>query len=299
MGTSAEHPYPPFELANRTHELPSGEGAIAAYEERGAMTRAELLRLLPEGTDLEGKRILDFGCGAGRTLRHFLAEAERGEVWGVDIDERSIDWMRRELCPPLNVATCGAAPPLDFDSGSFAFAWAISIFTHLAEHSAEWLLELHRVLEPGGLLMATFMGEWNSEQLAGEPWDPDRIGMNVLRHDQPWDQGGPMVLMSEWWVFEHWGRAFEFVGYSPWFHNQSWLMMRKLDVELSAEELLAPAEDPREIAALRHNVTQLQREVSEMRAAAARAEAERDELRRGFESTLSWRLTGPLRRLRG
>lgn len=285
--TSSEAPYPPFELATRVHELQSNDlRGYLAFEWAGQNTKTELMRLLPEGTSLEGKRILDFGCGAGRTLRHFLPEADAGEieVWGTDIDVPSIEWLNANLCPPLNAVACGVDPPLPFESGTFGFAWAISVFTHLAGNSAEWLLELHRVLEPGGLLMASFMGEWNSELIAGEKWDPDRIGMNVLRHDQSWAQGGPMIFMSEWWVLEHWGRAFEVVGYSPWFYNQSWLMLRKKDVELTPEELLAPADDPREYAALSHNLTQLQREVEGVREA--------------YESSLSWRVTEPLRRLR-
>jgi hypothetical protein len=32
--------------------------------------------------------------------------------------------------------------------------------------------------------------------------------MNVLYHQRDWEIGGPAVLMSEWWVREHWGRAF-------------------------------------------------------------------------------------------
>ena len=76
-------PEPPFKLANRVMKLPSDDAAgFAEFEERGAETKAMLPNLLPEGTSLEDKRLLDFGCGAGRTLRHFLGEAERAEIWG-------------------------------------------------------------------------------------------------------------------------------------------------------------------------------------------------------------------------
>jgi hypothetical protein len=40
------------------------------------------------------------------------------------------------------------------------------VFTHLSGNSAAWLLELHRVIEPGGLLMASYMGKYNSEEIA-------------------------------------------------------------------------------------------------------------------------------------
>lgn len=265
LGESSELPYPPFELANRVLALSANDlDGFISYEIAGAEIRSELLRLLPEGTTLEGKRLLDFGCGAGRTLRHFMAEARAGEVWGADIDPRSVDWLRANLCPPLNVVRCDVDPPLPFDSEGFDFAWAISVFTHLAGNSAEWLLELHRVLRPGGLLMASYMGELNSEVIAGEPWDEDRVGMNVLSHNRPWDAGGPMVLMSDWWVREHWGRAFELVASTAGFHNQTWVMLRKRDVEITPEELLRPADDPREWQALRHNLVQVQRELDQV-----------------------------------
>ncbi len=45
------------------------------------------------------------------------------------------------------------------EDGSFDLIWAVSVFTHLAETWSAWLLELHRVLKPGGILLATFMGE--------------------------------------------------------------------------------------------------------------------------------------------
>jgi SAM-dependent methyltransferase len=287
MTASAERPYPPFELANRVLSLDGWGEPFAAYERLGAETKDALLDLLSDDWSFEGKRVLDFGCGAGRTLRHLLDEAERGELWGADIDAASIAWIEANLCPPLRALRCEPTPPLAFEDGSFDLIWAISVFTHLTDHSLAWLAELHRLMKPEGLLMASYTGRWSSELLAGEPWDEDRVGMNVLRHDQDWDEGGPMVLMSDWWVREHWGRAFEFVAVEAQVHGQTWALMRRRDVQLTAAELAAPSGDPREHTALRHNLEQLRCEQT------ARAES----VRATYEGTLSWRVTRPLRAL--
>jgi hypothetical protein len=155
-------------------------------------------------------------------------------------------------------------------------------------------LELHRVLKPGGLMIATYIGRWNSEYVAGEPWHEDRVGMNVLQHTQGWDRGGPTVLMSDWWVRAHWGRAFEILEVVPRVHNMSWVLMRKRDVELSVEDLAAPADDPREYLAVRHNLGQVRRELEITQAICGKLLAD---LRDEYEDSRSWRLTKPLRAL--
>ena len=142
--------------------------------------RTSLLRLLPADWSFVGKRVLDFGSGAGRTLRHFATEAETAEFWGADIDEPSIAWMQENLSPPFHAWQSTINPPLGLEHGSFDLIYAISVFTHLTDNSIQWLLELHRLLKPDGLLIATFMGRWNSEWFAKEPWVEDRVGMNVL-----------------------------------------------------------------------------------------------------------------------
>jgi SAM-dependent methyltransferase len=279
-------PFPPFHLANRVLALDDGGDPYEVYERLGAETKRALLDLLPDNWSFDGERVLDFGCGAGRTLRHFLAEAERGDFWGADNHLESIRWLEKALSPPLHVRRSAALPPLGLEYESLDLAWAISVFTHLTDSSAAWLLELHRLLKPGGLLIATYMGRWNSEVFTGEPWDDERVGMNVLRHNQGWDAGGPIVLMSDWWVREHWGRAFDILEVASNVHGQSWALMRKRDVELTPEELERPGDDPREYAALRHNLRQLQREVETAAAA----------VRREYEESSSWRATRPLRK---
>ena len=153
------------------------------WEKLGPETKTAIVDLLGEDFSFEGKRALDFGCGAGRTLKHFLPEAEGAELWGVDIDATSIDLLQETVCPPLHVMCSDYMPPLELDRNSFDLIWSISVFTHLTDSSIPWLLELHRLLKPGAILIATFMGRWTSELLAGEPWEEDRVGMNVLRHN--------------------------------------------------------------------------------------------------------------------
>jgi SAM-dependent methyltransferase len=300
MTGSAERPYPPLELASRVFAVTGWTSdPFRAYEEIGAQTARALVRLLPDDWSFEGKRVLDFGCGAGRTLRHFLSEAETAEIWGTDIDRPSIEWLGENLCPPLHAWHSEGNPPLGLEHGSFDLIWAISVFTHLTDNSIPWLLELHRLLKPGGLLIATYMGRWQSESFAGEPWDEDRVGMNVLHHTAEWDLGGPAVLMSDWWVRAHWGRAFEFLEVAPEIHHMSWAVMRKRVLELTSADLEMPDDDPREFAALRHNLRQIQRELFELAVQVAQERNLREqqvtELRRRYEGSLSWRITRPLR----
>jgi SAM-dependent methyltransferase len=231
--------------------------------------------------------VLDFGCGSGRTLQHFIEEAESAEFWGADIDPASIEFVEAELCPPMHAVRCEEEPPLDLGYGSFELIWAISVFTHLNDTSLQWLRELHRLLKPGGLLIATYMGRWHSEMLALEPWDEDRVGMNVLSHNQ-----GPQTLISDWWLREHWGRAFDVLEIAPRIHYQSWALLRKRDVEVSVEELAEPADDPREYRSVRHNLRQAQREIELTQ---RRGREQLEEMRRGYEESRSWRMTRPLR----
>jgi SAM-dependent methyltransferase len=277
------------------------------WEKLGPETKQAIVDLLGDDWSFAGKRVLDFGCGAGRTLRHFRAEAASGEFWGVDIDATSIDLLRETVCPPFHVLRSDYLPPLELESASFDLVWSISVFTHLTDSSIPWLLELHRLLKPGGVLIATYMGRWTSELLAGEPWDENRIGMNVLRHNHPASDGAPLVLTSDWWLREHWGRAFDVLHIEPNVHNQSWAVLVKRDVEVSVEELERPGDDEREYVALRHNLGQAQREVEAAQQAsleglqAERRRAEQERLaalevqRSVYEQSLSWRLTSPLR----
>jgi len=308
--TKLDLPLPPRELAARVFAVEGWSDPDLAYEELGAQTKRQIVHLLPDGWTFEGKRVLDFGSGAGRTLRHFARDAQRAEFWAADIDAPSIRWLTENLCPPFHAWQSAHNPPLGLEHSSFDLIYAISIFTHLTDNSVPWLLELHRLLRPGGILIATYMGRWTSEYFAKEPWVEDRVGMNVLHHNRDWDSGGPAVLMSDWWVREHWGRAFEILQIAPQFQNFSWAVLRRREVELTTEDIERPADDPREYAAVRHNVRQLQRELegelalvhelhmqarNEQAVAYERTIRELEGRLRAYENSLSWKATRPVR----
>ncbi len=264
---SAGLPAPPRDLAVYVGDR--GPDPVGSYLGAGATMRADLEGLLPDGWDWQGKRVLDFGCGSGRLLRHFAPEA-RGdaEFWGCDIDAASVRWMQESISPPFHVLRNDESPPLPLETGTFDLIWTTSVFSHLTDSWAEWLLELHRLLEPDGLFVATFMGEGYIDVLTDEPWVEDRIGMNVLGYGAPWHAGGPMVLHSPWWIRAHWGRAFDILELRSYGFmgggkqgTQGIVLGRRRAVSLTVEDLEAlEPDEPREIAALRHSLAQVKRE---------------------------------------
>lgn len=293
--------------------LKGSKDPIDEYRRTGLEHRQLLEEALPSGWDWRGKRVLDFGCGSGRMLRQFAAEASEAEFWGCDLDGPSIAWLRENLSPPFQFAESSEEPDLSLPSGSFDLIYAFSVYTHFVDNWAAWLLEHHRLLDDGGLLFATFLGEGMSEALIEESWDEDRVGMNTLLHGNPWSQGGPIAFNSPWWLRAHWGRAFEIVDICPTLTKgeklgHGWVLARKLPVSLTEEDLKRfEPDEPREIRALEHQVEQLVGEVLRLRHGFESQQdqlttltAQRDDAERQLAEVLgskSWRTTAPLRTL--
>ena len=79
------------------------------YQRLGPETKDAIVDLLPDDWSWEGKRVLDFGSGPGRTLRNFLDEAETAEVWGADIDAACGQLAARDAESGVAVASPAAA----------------------------------------------------------------------------------------------------------------------------------------------------------------------------------------------
>lgn len=98
---------------------------------------------------------LDFGCGWGRIIRFFLKDLPPERLLGIDHSEEAVrvcqntnKWCRFILIDPH--------APTPLPKESFDLIYLYSVFSHLPEemHWA-WLKEFHRLLAPGGMLVAT------------------------------------------------------------------------------------------------------------------------------------------------
>lgn len=275
MAASQPLPLPPVDLALRVGSVP-GQDPLDWYLREGARLRDLIEELLPSGWDWTGKRALDFGCGSARVLRHFASQTGVAEFHGCDIDRPTIAWNSARLSPPFHFFVNELTPPLALGDGSCDLIWAMSVFTHIADAWSAWLLEMHRLLAPGGILIASFLGEGMWPGLVGEPYREDEVGMTVLHH---WEGPDSWVFHSEWWLREHWGRAFDVLTVrrppigpagSPEI-THSYIVLRRCPGTVTQAELerVSPGEE-REIAGLQ---TALRLALSEQTLLALRADA--------------------------
>lgn len=262
-------PIPPNDLLVRIGVSPdlADDERIAEFDRRGRTSYDDICAALPDDWSWDGRAILDFGCGSGRVLRWFAPHLDDGaRLVGCDIHAETIEWMRAAYPDTVSLYVNGERPPLPHEDETFDLVFCGSVFSHLPDW-APWVLEMRRILKPGGLIVASIHGQgfWDVGLAGarGEAWDDDRTGLLVEHYGSNFhDSWGPAVYVSEWWVREHWGRAMEIVRFDATGfgvpeardRGQALIVARRpgKGVTPSVEDLLRPSDDPRELpAALR------------------------------------------------
>jgi SAM-dependent methyltransferase len=115
------------------------------YRGRRRVIRAELDRLaLPAGA-----RVLDAGCGSGRTLQEL---ADYGaEVFGIELDPEAADVARSRDNGDVRI---GRLEELPYEDGFFDLITCLDVVEHTPDDRVA-LGELRRVCKPGGWLLVT------------------------------------------------------------------------------------------------------------------------------------------------
>ena len=118
------------------------ERDLPDYELRLAFAREHLT---------PGETVLDLGCGAGEFTAALTAAG--AHVIGAEVAEEAILAAQRRH-PDGDFRLVPFDGELPFDDGSFGLIWASEVIEHVAD-THRWLIEVRRVLRPGGRLLIT------------------------------------------------------------------------------------------------------------------------------------------------
>jgi len=110
--------------------------------------------------ELKNKRILDWGCGPGRIIRHLPDVIGNDcEFYGTDYNIKSIEWCTVNL-PGINFNRNDLKAKLPYKDQYMDVIFGVSIFTHLSEQlHFDWYSELYRILKPDGIMFLTTQGD--------------------------------------------------------------------------------------------------------------------------------------------
>jgi SAM-dependent methyltransferase len=230
-----EMPVPPADLWEGYGKEP------AQYLGSGKHHVAKMLELLArDGVPIERtKRVLEFGSSAGRMLRWLTPFAEGRELWGADIGSKAIHWAQAHL-NPLNFVCNTTAPHLPFPDATFDLIYAGSVFSHIADLADAWLLELRRILAPGGVMYLTIhdkhslkllldvhqtkLARWMREENAKHSLAQKNFAKLVIARTPKGDQ----VFYDSERLREHWGRWLEVLSVNPEAYGyQTAMILRK------------------------------------------------------------------------
>lgn len=130
-----------------------------------------------------GPRLLDLGCGTGRFLAR--REAEMDAV-GLDFSAHALGYARQRTRAPLVRGDAGRLPLAD---AAFDIVTAFDLIEHL--HDDRGLIaEIHRVLRPGGFLVASVPAHphlWTGHDVSLHHHRRyTRDAFESLFTDQPW-----------------------------------------------------------------------------------------------------------------
>jgi ubiquinone/menaquinone biosynthesis C-methylase UbiE len=179
---SAELPketFPPARISYDAYSFVDYEN----YYISGRKSAEVVLELIRGRIKFEGARILEWGCGPGRIVRH-LAELAGNlgiECFGTDYNRVSIEWCSRAIMG-VTFAVNDLCPPLSFPDNFFDVIYSVSVFTHLSEqmHYA-WLKENFRVVKDGGLIIFTTQGDRMKYKLLASELRQYEAGELVVR----------------------------------------------------------------------------------------------------------------------
>jgi len=122
----------------------------------------------------QGGRLLDIGCATGNFL-HMVRRLGPWEVYGLDISPEAAEYARQRFGLDIFIGEVAQAcyPSAYFDAVTL---WDVIEHVHDPKGT---LVEIHRILKPGGLLLISTPNLWSWDaRIFGRYW----VGLDAPRH---------------------------------------------------------------------------------------------------------------------
>ena len=190
----------------------------------------------------KGRKFFEFGAASGRVSRHFTYLTPEMDVLCCDLNVRHVKWVEKNFGDELISFVNTSLPSLPLLSETIDSIYAGSVFSHADHFETSWLMEMHRILKPGGTAIFTthterswdptweslvdnLNGQFNySEELGGE------IDATVLDKPMPEprvvfkDRDSPAYNTHSFqhtdYIKKRWGRIFEVTKFEECAHGR-------------------------------------------------------------------------------
>jgi len=152
------------------------------YYNDSVSTAEWLINYFEKYLDLLNVKILEWGCGPARIIRHLPRLLNDScEIYGSDYNSKTIEWCKKNI-PGIRFSKNNLQPPLEYGSNFFDVIYTTSVFTHLSEemHYA-WFEELKRVCKKDGIIFLTTHGDNCKPKLTEEELKKFEQGKLVVR----------------------------------------------------------------------------------------------------------------------
>jgi SAM-dependent methyltransferase len=141
--------------------LPTSAAREGYFDERHVeywLSGLRDMRKVVAATGLDGveaPRILDFGGASGRVIRHFRAWKPDAELYLTDINPQHVRLVQHIFGRAVTGLHNYGLPVLPFPDNYLDCVVAFSVFTHIDADDVAWLMQLRRIVKPGGHIYIT------------------------------------------------------------------------------------------------------------------------------------------------
>ncbi|MEV4280002.1 class I SAM-dependent methyltransferase [Actinoplanes xinjiangensis] len=171
-----------YDTFAESYSMDNGSNLFNAYYERPAV--------IDLAGDVDGRRVLDVGCGSGPLFAALRAKG--AAVTGFDSSSAMVELARQRLGEDAALYVADLSQPLPFGDGVFDDVVASLVLHYLADWKAP-LAELRRVLRRGGRLILSV-----NHPLVYKLAEPNADYFAITQHSAEYTFNGQRAVLTYW-----------------------------------------------------------------------------------------------------